>query len=409
MELKNNMTPEEETNAIMEEIPLLDKDDYYKDTEFISCSHIKLFDKCEKLYYDTYVSKVYEEGDKDYFTYGKLVDAFLSESTEFVKENFVLVERKINVEDTLKYENEIQSLKNYLAAPEFLEKIAKGNKVAQKGLEKRTKEIADLEEKLEVIKSLGSKIQVTTALWREAEETALAIKTHPSFVYLEWNNLTSQQMLIETINGIPRKGRLDHLKLSPAMTKIYAIYKANKITKDEMRAQIKELNHNDWWAIVTDLKTCYDLVKLEPFNDLNYRGQVAFYRDLVANFFGIPHLNVKGRLLVGDKATNRFKMSELFEYPQEALDEKMPWIEETCKRLYDAKKSGIFISEKEKHGLNQHCFKCSECRFCPFSNKPGEPVMISAPRFEKGNTLGSVVPFIVQSMEELVDQATGDY
>ncbi len=237
----------------MENAPLLDKDDYYKDVDYVSFSHIKLFASCETLYRDTYITKTYEEGDKDYFTYGKLVDALLSEPEEFVKENFMRVERKIKVEDALKYENQIKELEAYISAPDFLEKIEKGNKTAIKGLEKRKLEIEEAQGCLKVIGSLGDKIQVTNSIWEEAHETALAIKTHPSFVQFDWNSLTSQQLITAEIDGVKRKGRLDHLKLSPTIHKLYAIFKANQMTKEDLQKKIKELNPNDHWAIITDL------------------------------------------------------------------------------------------------------------------------------------------------------------
>ncbi len=365
-------------------VPILDKDDYYKDVEWTSFSDIKLFSFCETLFRDTRITKEYEEGDKTYFTYGKLVDALLTESPKYVEDNFILVERKIKVEDALKHENQIKELENYINDPVFLEKVAKGNQVALKGLEKRQKEIIELKMVLENMKSLDSKIQITPALWREAEESALAIKTHPSFVTFVFNELTSQQIIKVTVDGIKRKGRLDHLKLSPEITKIYAIFVAEKITYDEMIAKIKALNPNDHWAIVTDIKTCYDIEKLEPYND-HYRGQLAYYRTLVSEFFQIPKYNVRGRILAGDKVTQEFKKSELFEYTKEALDEREPWINEWVNRLAEAKKTGKFISDKEKNGMGmgRGCFKCTECRFCPFSAKPGEAVLISSPRFSK--------------------------
>lgn len=384
----------EQNNTI--EIPIIDKDDYYKDTEYVSFSHIKLFDQCETLYRDTYVTKEYEEGDKDYFTYGKLVDAMLSESDEYIRENFVRVERKIKIEDALKYENQIKELEAYIKDPAFLEKIAKGNKTAEKGLEKRTREIEEAKEALKVIANCADKVQVTPSIWNEAEETALALKTHPSFRALEWNQITSQQIIKAEINGIKKKGRLDHLKLSPAISKLYAIYVAGQITKDELQNKIKALNHNDWWAIITDIKTCYSLEKLEPYSE-HYMGQLTYYQELVSDFFCIPRHNIKVRILAGDKTSNNFKMSELFTYPQEELDTRLPQLHALCVKLVEARASGKFVSEKEKKGLDQKCFKCTECRFCPFSNNPGEPVLITKPRFGKNAPIEITGVEIVQN------------
>src|SRR5690606_41730324 len=81
----------------------------------------------------------------------------------------------------------------------------------------------------------ADKIQVTPSIWSEAEDTALAIKTHPSFHLLEWNELTSQQIMKATIGGIKKKGRLDHLKLSPAMHKIYADRKSTRLNSSHVK------------------------------------------------------------------------------------------------------------------------------------------------------------------------------
>lgn len=362
--------------------PILDKDDYYKDVEFCTFSFLKVFSRCETLFEDLYITKTYEEGEQDYFTYGKLVDALLTEPASYIDEHFIRVERKIKIEDALKIENEIQELKNYITNPEFIAKLDKGNLTAQKGFDKRTKEIAALEAQLDVISSLSDKVQVTPSIWREADETALAIKTHPSFVNMVFNELTSQQVFKATINGVKRKGRLDHLKLSPAVEKIYAIYKAGKFTAEEVKQKVAELNENDKWAIITDIKTCYAVSKLEPYNT-HYRGQLGYYQDLVRNFFGFSDTRVACRILVGDKQSNEFKVSELFQYTQRALDELKPDVEAWVQKWQQAITHNTYISDKQKNGMKQNCFKCSKCRICPFSIKHGEPVLIDAPRFEK--------------------------
>lgn len=361
-------------------VELEDKIDYYKDNEAISFSTLKVFSRCETLYKDMYIDKTYEEGDHDYFTYGKVVDAMLTENSKFMEENFMLVDRKIKAEDALRIENQLTELQNYINDPAFQEKLAKGNLTAKKGLEKREKEIKECEEKLNLIASIATKVQVTPAIWREAEETALAIKTHPSFVNLTFNHLTSQQIFRLNINGILRKGKLDHLKLSPEMEKLYGIYKAKKFTHEELKQKISELNINDKWAIITDIKTCYSMEKLEPYQ-AHYRGQLGFYQDLVSAFFGIPTKSIRCRILAGDKRSNEFKISELFEYTQDAIDELKPDVDQWVVKWDSAMKTRIFISDKAKNGMKQTCFKCSQCRHCPFSNIPGDPVMISAPRF----------------------------
>ncbi len=363
-------------------VPLIDKDSYYKDLEFVSFSMLKCYSFCPTLFEDTYITKVYEEGDQDYFTYGKLVDAMLTESPKFVEENFAMVERKVKIEDALKIETKIGELQAYIDNPDFMAKCEKGNLTSLKGLESRKKQIAECEESLALITSLSKKIQVTTALWREADETATAIKAHPYFVNLTFNEISSQQIFAVNIGGIKRKGRLDHLKLSPAIERLYTIYTIGKMTQAQLKEEVQKLNPNDLWAIITDVKTCYSMKELEPAND-HYLGQLAYYRELVSNFIGIPYQNIKCRILAGDKQNGKIKMAELFEYTQSLLDQARTKNHEMLGRFSEAMQTKTFVSQKESLGMQQFCFKCSKCRFCPFSQKPGDPVIISELRFPK--------------------------
>lgn len=359
-------------------IPVIDKEDYFKDTQFISFSTLKVFSKCETLFRDTFITKVYEEPDHEYFIYGKLVDALVTESKKYVEDNFILVERKKNIEDTLSIENKIKDLKNEMSALE--EKVAKGNKVAIKGYASRTEKIKECEEQLAAIKLLGSKIQITPALWRECEETAQAIKSHPYFASLEFNELTSQQVFTCEINGTKRKGKLDHLKLSPAISQVYGLYKVGMIDYEELRKQIALLHPQDLWAIITDIKTFYSMEKLEPWH---YRGQLKMYQQLVSVVLGIPHENITCQILGADKQNGKIKKSEFFRFTQKALDEISPDIEYWVAKWQEAMQTGVFVSDKSKNGIKQTCYTCTECRFCPLSTKPGEPVIIDAPRFSE--------------------------
>lgn len=431
---------------------LIDKDSYYKDTVFGTFSGLKVFSRCETLFRDLFIDKTYEEPERDYFVYGKLVDALVTEKPEYLTENFIKVERKINPEDALKFENKIKELKEEISKKErelnekfvakqqvIIDKMKaleekkdpeKGFTAAQdkkylelsqslndltlnreenldktllKGIESRRIEIGEIQISLDAIKALADKQQVTPAVWENAESTALALKSHPYFSTMEFNEVTSQQIFATVINGIPRKGRLDHLKLSPAMTKLYAIYKANQMTLQELQDRIRTMNPNDMWAIITDIKSCYSVAKLEPYNN-HYRGQLGFYQDLVSAVLLIPKENIVCQIFVADKMTNNFKMAELFRYTQPALDELKPDVEKWLMLWYKAMQTKTFVSAKEKLGYEQQCFTCTECRFCPFSKKPGEAVIVNGPRFSKENNSNS------QPVEELsTAQALIDY
>ncbi len=408
---------------------LFDKDSYYKDSKFATFSGIKVFSKCERLYYDLYIGKTYEEPEHDYFVYGKLVDAFVTEAPEFIDKNFVKVERKINPEDALKFENKIKELETEITGKtlemdrkfqdkqqDLISKVkvleekrtegkeltpAQEKKILElttqindmtlnrsefldktmvKGIESRKEEIVSIQTSLNAIKQLADKQQVTPSVWENAEQTALALKSHPYYSNMEFNSITSQQIFATVINGIPRKGRLDHLKLSPSLSKFYAIYKANQMTLKELREKISTMNPNDLWAIITDIKSCYDVAKLEPYNT-HYRGQLGFYQDLVSDVLMIPKENIKCQIFVADKLSSTFKKAELFLYDQKVLDELKPDVEAWVNIWANAMRTGKFVSAKEKFGMKQDCYTCSVCRFCPFSMNPGEPVIVSGPRF----------------------------
>lgn len=402
---------------------LVTKEDYYKDTKSISFSSLKVFSRCETLYRDLFVDKTYEEPDHDYFTYGKLVDAMVSEPEGFIAENFVRVERKVKPEDALKYENDIKALeleikeKTEQQAAKLAEKklviqkkidnlielngtedmsektqakvdklkadldAVEPDKTLEKGIAGRRAEVVEIQKNLDYIKQLADKIQVTNSIWINAEETAMALRAHPSFSNIEFNEVTSQQIFRSTRNGIPRKGKLDHLKLSPALTRFYAIYVAEQMTLEELQDRIKKDVHpQDLWAIITDVKTCKDIAQLEPYNK-HYRGQLGFYQDLVSDTLLIPVEKIRCRILAADKLSNGFKKCELFEYSQESLDELRVDVEAWVKIWWAGQQAKKYVSAKEKHGWHQKCFTCSDCRFSPFSMKPGEPVMVTGPRF----------------------------
>ncbi len=362
----------------LENQKLLGKDDYYEDSKYISFSAIKVFSKCETLYRDIFLDKTYQEPDHDYFLYGKLVDAMVTESDEYLRNHFILVDKKVKVEDALKFENEIKTLQSEI--DNLAEKVEAGNKTAIKGKESRLKKIEEIHGKLAAIRNIDGKEQVTNSIWENAEQTALALKTHPYYSSMEFNEFTSQQIIVADVRDTMRKGRLDHLKLCPQIEKLYKLYVTNQISYDEMATKITAMRQDELWAVITDIKTCYDLAKLEPYNT-HYRGQLGFYQDLVKEFFLIPTKQIKCQILAADKLSSTFKKSELFLYSQESIDELKPDVEAWVKLWKQAVQTKKFISAKAKNGINQTCFTCQECRFAPFSSVPGQPFLVTKSRF----------------------------
>lgn len=365
------------------------KENYYQDTQSISFSMIKDFSRCETLFRDKIVNKIYVEPDHDYLTYGKLVDAFVTESPDFVKENFVLVDKRVKPEDALRYENSVKKLQAEIDLVDdkgnsMRDKVAAGNKTAIKGLEKRTREIQEFQDKLSALQNLAGKEQVTRSLWEEAEQTALALKTHPYFTSMVFDQFTSQQIFIIKKEGVSRKGRLDHLKLCPQIEKLYKLYVAKQLSYEDMGNKIAQMDPRELWATITDIKTCYSMEKLEPFND-PWLGQLSYYQDLVSEFLLIPTANIKCQIFGADKVSNNFKMAELFTYPQTAINEQKADLDEWVRKIAQALKSNVYISSKAKNGFNQKCYTCQECRLAPFSTQPGQPVLVTGPRFKKQN------------------------
>lgn len=360
---------------------IVNKEDYYQDTKCVSFSMLRDFEKCETLYREKHIDKLYTEPDHDYLTYGKLVDAFVTESPEYVKNNFVLVDKRVKPEDALKYENTIARLQEELVP--INEKAAEGNKTAIKGKAKREADIADYQSRLTALKNMVGKEQVTKALWEEAEQTALAIKTHAYYSSMTFDQFTSQQIFTVKIGGIMRKGRLDHLKLCPQIEKLYKLFIAKQISYQEMGNKIAQFDPRELWAIITDIKTCYSIKEVEPFNE-HWRGQLAYYQDLVSEFLLIPAANIKCQILAGDKVSNNFKLSELFSFPQDALDERKEVLNDLVVRWKKAVDTNTFISAKVKKGFEQECYTCQECRQAPFSKVPGQAVMVAKARFSGG-------------------------
>lgn len=324
--------------------------EYYKDSDYISFSALKLFSKCPQLYKEEYLDKSIVQEDHDYFVYGKVVDALITETPEYFEEHFQIVSRTVNPNDKLRLEAKITDLTKEMI--ERKEKADAGNKVAQKGILARSKEVVELTQRIAEIDAMGTKIQVTKSLYENAEATALAIKSHPQIYRFIFGPMTCQKILAtENLFGnYKAKGRLDYLMLGC----------------DERGIPTS--------AMIADVKTCHDLKTLD-LNNSHYKGQLAFYRLLVSNVYNIPKENISCYIIVGDKQTSTLKHSEIFEYDSKLLDEMEPILEAWTQKVFDACTQKVFISARKQEGIKQECFTCSDCRVAPFS-KDGNIVKI---------------------------------
>lgn len=320
--------------------------EYYDDQEYVSFSALKLFSKCPQFYKEFYIDKSIQQEDHDYFVYGKVVDALITETPEYFKEHFMVVSRSVNPLDKLRLESKVTELTKEMV--ERKEKADAGNKVAQKGILARSKEVVELTQRIAEIDAMGTKIQVTNSIYENAEATARAILNHPRIDFFKTGGEAFDHRLCQKIITIDNlfgkykgKGRLDYLN-----------FQFNTNGQKE--------------AIIADIKTCRDLRSLE-LNNTHYKGQLAFYRELVYRATGIPKELVHCFIIVGDKQTGKVKNAEILEYDSKLLDEMDPILEAWIQKLSEACTQNVFVSARKQEGIKQECFTCSDCRVSPLS------------------------------------------
>ena len=355
--------------------------EYYEDSDYISFSALKLFSKCPQLYKEVYLDKSIVQEDHDYFVYGKVVDALITETPEYFEEHFQIVSRSVNPLDKLRLEAKVTDLTKEMI--ERKEKADAGNKVAQKGILARSKEVVELTQRIAEIDAMGTKIQVTKSLYENAEATALAIKQHPFFERFFFKPEYCQKILAteKLFNKFKAKGRLDYLYLEGSGD-IFVNGEQGKFTG----------------AKIADVKTCRDLKSLD-LNNSHYKGQLAFYRLLVSSIYNIPKENISCYIIVGDKQTSTLKHSEIFEYDSKLLDEMEPILEAWTQKVFDACTQKVFISARKQEGIKQECFTCSDCRVAPFS-KDGSIVKIDQALLDSQKN-NSYSPTLFATQEEL--------
>lgn len=354
--------------------PVSAEDRAYRENEGLNYSSLRVFNVCPNLYYEQFVTKTYEEPDRDYFLYGSLVDCMLTTPDELDK-LFVRVDSKLDALDALKYEQKIKELNAEMSAADkkgetMVEKAERGNKTAQAGLEKREREIEDLRTKLSAIKELGLKQQITNGMWQNALATAEAIKANPLFRELSFDEFTSQQVFVDEKTG--RKGKLDYVRFAEPMQQLYAAFKAGLLDPKSFRAGVAQLSPQDRTGVIVDIKTTYLISELEPEI---YAGQLAIYRELVEAVTGV---RCRCLIVAGDKDP-KCKRSQDYELAEPLVDRA--WVRYLAveKAFRACKKDDIWPSAKELWGIGQKCFRCSVCSDRPFSFKG--PLVVTGPLF----------------------------
>jgi len=341
----------------------------------ISHSSLFTFSICPNLYYEQYIKKTYVPPEKDCFLYGNVVDCLLTTPDDFEKK-YIRVDRIVSPENALAFEQKIKDIEAELNAHDkkgktMFEKAEEGNKVSIAGIEKRKTEISSLHHKIETIKELQFKTQVTTAVWNNCLDTVEVIKQNPFFKALRpSDSFNSQQKIIDKKNN--RVGILDYLDFpNIVIRKLYASYCANLIDDAALRDGIAAIPDNKKAGIIVDIKTTRGITQFEPEI---YSAQLAAYQQLVLELTGI---RCRCFVVAGDKDPTR-KFAQDYEFTQSLLDRawsKRCKIEKLFIKCTEKKE---WPSAKKLRGVEQKCFRCTECSTRPFSMND-EPVLVNGP------------------------------
>lgn len=348
----------------METTTNLTPDNYYDDQEYLSFSGLKSYSKCPVLFKETFIDRTYVEPEQEYFTYGNIVDTYLSDGQDQISKKFIRVARRVSPDDVLRIKTKIEALKNEIEEKDLRNKSEAGNKTAIKGLASREADISELEEDLRRASGLidPKMTQVVESVFDDALITAATMSINPFFKTLENTIFTTQQIFVNEERKL--KGKLDYIRFHPSVQVIYELWRGGLIkTEQEMRDRIQELDPSVRKGMIVDYKTCAQLEKVDP--DI-WSGQLAFYQDLVEHVTGIK---CECYIICGDKG--KTKRAQDFVFPQELLDKRKKDIEVYIERAQSDLKNGTWKSAKEMEGFNQKCWKCSVCSDRPFSmDKP---------------------------------------
>ena len=339
--------------------------------EQINISGLRVFGDCPRLFFEQEIEKTYTPPDKDYFTYGTIVDLLLSGTESELEKRFILADRKVDTGDTLKLENDLKALHEEMYSAKdtkgktMHEKAEAGSALAMKGIAKRTQEMDAIKEKLRVIKNVDTKTQVTKSLWNNAHETAEVMRQNPGYKNCQIEPETCQ---VELVSG-RRRGTADYMRLSPMAQTIWNIWKGGMCTAEEMRLRIAELPDKEKYGTIKDWKTTAGF-SINDFNAKKYAAQLWYYREIVLELTGIL---CRCETIVGDKDPKR-KMVQDFVYSAATLNEAGQSVQALERLFWKCVMDNVWPSAKQLDGLEQKCFRCSECSDRPFSH--GGPCII---------------------------------
>jgi len=336
---------------------------YVAGIEIPSFSDLRLFDTCPRLWYEQNVTKEYEQPEEDYFIYGSLVDAMLTDP-ESVEKRFCKVARRVKDGTGMELIGEMKALEAEIQALEA-DLAKKDNRVKAKGLAARKLKLEALSKDVKAIRSNGDKTQVVPSIWDNAVETADAIKRNPLWVEIEQMAKAGCAIFQHQMYApdIALKGTPDVIlgsKSALALLKLYA-------TGNTELEYVRETYSIDPTPFtIVDIKTCARLTEFDPKK--YYAGQLATYRAMIQSITGAE--DVSCLILAGDKDPNR-KLAQDYAFTREDMDRAL----QSVARVRDLFREAIAIGTSEafpaaKHlyGREQTCLRCSECKERPYSS-----------------------------------------
>src|SRR5680860_114505 len=217
--------------------------EYFADKEYVSNSMLKDFMNCEYFFQVKHIDQTFKDKKEyDYFTYGNAVDTLLTEREGTFEEQFAVVDRKVNPSRLGECEQELECIHSRIK-----EKVAQGKpyKMLQTKFDKTT-------ETIDKMKLVEGKLQLTNAVNDNVQESVQELRRQPLYNMFGVGVKGAQEIISVTIDGIKRKGKLDHLDIE------------NKI--------------------IADVKTT---ANIENFDPRMYANQLAYYVDLVSAQYGV--------------------------------------------------------------------------------------------------------------------------
>lgn len=301
--------------------------EYFADSEYLSNSQLKDFEFCQYLYEGKHLTGVFkDEIERDYFTYGSAVDCLLTEPDGTFEQRFFPIDRRIDVSEADQLPEAISALKK-----EIEEKEATGK--AHKLLDDK---LVKMEAKLETMKNVIGKTQITMAAFDNITESANELLRQPLYkIFGVGANGRSQSILTAEIDGIKMKGKLDYINIEK--------------------------------RVIADVKTT---ASMDRFNPMIYARQLAYYRLLASEVYKVIAEDWDCYLLVVDKGTNS-KRSEIYHISKYLIDQATAELLEKLKKFKETKESGFFTPITEKpdveNARHEKCFNCMFYNQCGFS------------------------------------------